>query len=211
MLVDVALPLPIHRHFSYRVEADGPVEPGTRVLVPFGRRREIGWVVGPAENAVAASRIRTIRRVLDRGPSVPPDILRLCRWLADYYVTPLGQVLRAALPAVMSRPERPRPAVRTERVLRITRELPSLRERDEIFGRARRQRECYELLESTGGAVASAQLVNRSGFSRSVLNGLIAKGLAEWMRREVERDPFGSVPPPAAGDVTLTEIGRAHV
>ena len=44
--VDVALPLPIHRTFTYRVAADVAPAPGTRVLVPFRRDERIGWVVG---------------------------------------------------------------------------------------------------------------------------------------------------------------------
>jgi primosomal protein N' (replication factor Y) len=98
-LVDVALPLPIHRTFTYSAPAALP--PGTRVLVPFQREERIGWVVdGPA--GPPPSGLRSLLDVLDAEPTVPPDILRLCGWMADYYVAPLGLALRAALPAVLS-------------------------------------------------------------------------------------------------------------
>lgn len=99
-LVEVALPLPIHRTFTYAA----PVPPppiGTRVLVPFKREERIGWVVDAARGAPPRG-LRMLLDVLDAEPTVSPDVLRLCRWMSEYYVTPLGLALRAALPAVLS-------------------------------------------------------------------------------------------------------------
>ncbi len=96
----MALPLPIPTTFTYAVR--GPVPPpGTRVLVPFRRSERIGWVVGPAEGGRVEG-IRPVLSILDDAPSVPPDVLELCRWMADYYVCPLGIALRAALPTVLT-------------------------------------------------------------------------------------------------------------
>ena len=99
--VDVALPLPIHRTFTYQVEADRPPALGTRVLVPFQRDERSGWVVGEGSRDNIKG-LRSVRTVLDEHPTVPPDLLELCRWMADYYVAPLGITLRAALPSVLS-------------------------------------------------------------------------------------------------------------
>ena len=99
--VDVALPLPIHRTFTYQVDADSAPVPGTRVLVPFQRDERIGWVVGEGSQDDIKG-VRSVRTVLDEHPTVPPDLLELCRWMADYYVAPLGITLRAALPSVLS-------------------------------------------------------------------------------------------------------------
>src|SRR5690606_33125920 len=150
VLVQVALPVPVGGTFVYRAES--PLPEGTRVRVPFQNRRLIGWVAGPALPRPELTRIRAIDRVLDDEPSGSPELMRLCRRLADYYPTPLVIVLLAALPAALPRPGRTAPPDRTQRVLRIPRALPSLQQRDELFGRARRQRECYELVEAAGGA-----------------------------------------------------------
>ena len=99
--VDVAIPLPIHRTFTYRVDADRAPAPGTRVLVPFRRDERIGWVVGEGASGDIKG-LRSVRTVLDEHPTVPADLLELCRWMADYYVAPLGITLRAALPSVLS-------------------------------------------------------------------------------------------------------------
>jgi primosomal protein N' (replication factor Y) len=99
-LVEVALPLPVFQTFTYRVHGGAPAD-GTRVRVPFGRDERIGWVVGPGSGARERG-LKEVLDVLEEVPSVPPDLLRLCRWMADYYVAPLGIALRAALPSVLT-------------------------------------------------------------------------------------------------------------
>src|SRR5512146_757494 len=144
MLVDVALPLPLPRTFTYRVPG-AELQPGTRVRVVFGKRKLLGWVVGTGSaDSVDASKIRDVDALLESEPSLTADVLELCRWLSEYYVLPLGQVLRSALPAVLSGDVEIDEPLKTRRVLRITREALSLTERDQIFGRAQRQRELFE-------------------------------------------------------------------
>ncbi|HSJ15339.1 MAG TPA: primosomal protein N' [Longimicrobiales bacterium] len=215
MLVEVALPVPVPRTFTYR--ASGSIPPGSRVRVPFSGRRLIGWVLGPATPTRELTRLRDVERVLDDVPSLTPDLLALCRFVADYYTTPIGLVLRAALPAPLSDTGRDSPAVRTRRSLRLTRELPSLQLREHVFGRARRQRECYEVVEAAGGKSDVLQLTGPLGFSASVLQGLVDRGVAA-ITEEVElRDPFANVPvdppsrhPPTARQATaLAELAAA--
>ncbi|MBW3552590.1 MAG: primosomal protein N' [Gemmatimonadetes bacterium] len=188
-LLEVALPLPMARSFTYRHHG-GAVEPGTRVEVPFGPRRLVGWVLGTAQGEPDA-RVRDVLRVLEERPSAGPDLLRLARWIADYYVSSVGLVLRAALPNPMT--DAGRNPVKTRRILRLTRELPSLTLREEVFGRAARQRECFEFIEAAGGAVAVQQL-GEQGFSYSVLNGLVERGVAVFDDEVVDRDPFADIP-----------------
>src|SRR5690606_6525390 len=210
MFVDVAVPVPVPRTFTYRVEGRG-VEVGTRVLVSFNGRRLIGWVVGRPETVAEPDRVKPIQRVLDPEPSLPAELLRLCRWVADYYVAPLGQVLKAALPAALSKTGRPEPPLRTRRVIHLTRELPSLEQRERLFARARRQRECFELLETMGGAAEVAHLTTRHGFSPSVLQGLVDKGVAVIEDEVVDRDPFADLPVPEPTSPVLTPAQRAAV
>ncbi len=98
--VQVALPLPLDRTFTYSVSEPVP-EPGTRVLVPFRREERIGFVVDAADDE-GRKGVRPVLAVLDPSPVVPPTQLRLARWMSDYYVAPLGITLRTMLPAVLS-------------------------------------------------------------------------------------------------------------
>jgi primosomal protein N' (replication factor Y) len=86
------------------------------------------------------------------------------------------------------------PSVKTRRWVAIDRELPNLVTRDETFGRARRQREAYEHLEAAGGGSELGELLDKGGFSRSVIAGLEEKGLVRIEDREEVRDPFATLP-----------------
>jgi primosomal protein N' (replication factor Y) (superfamily II helicase) len=91
------------------------------------------------------------------------------------------------------------PAVRTRRVVRIRRWLPDLTEREAELGRAKRQREAFEVLEASGGQLPLGSLLEEQGFSRSVVAGLEGRGLVELLDEEVSRDPFvaPAAPPPS--------------
>ncbi|MGB1840235.1 MAG: hypothetical protein ACPHWZ_03935, partial [Longimicrobiales bacterium] len=71
--VDVALPLPIHRTFTYKVDGEAPA-PGTRVLVPFRREERIGWITTNAPDP-EVDKVKAILGVLEDEPSVPADLL----------------------------------------------------------------------------------------------------------------------------------------
>ena len=99
--VDVVLPLPIDQPFSYRVpdELAGDAREGCRVLVPFGPRRLTGLVVAVREDGgEEAGKLKPVLDVLDDEPSFTPEMLRLTKWMADYYVCGWGEVAKAALP-----------------------------------------------------------------------------------------------------------------
>jgi primosomal protein N' (replication factor Y) len=192
-LVEVALPLPLPRTFTYRAAA--PIAAGTRVRVPFAGRRLIGWVVGGAEPPGEVHQLRDIDAVLEDAPGVPADVLELCRWIGSYYLTPLGLVLRSALPALLSDAGRTASPERTRRVFQLVQELPTLTARATAFGRAQRQRACYEAVESMGGRADVQHLTQVLGFSAGVLRGLAARGLAAFGTERAERDPFAAHDP----------------
>ncbi|WP_419943241.1 replication restart helicase PriA [Candidatus Palauibacter sp.] len=195
---------------AYSIPASlvGAVTPGVRVRVPLGGGVEVGVVdrMGLREDRTRRPRLRDLRAVLDETPVVDAAVLELCRWIADYYVAPLGAVLKAALPPglLVGRSGRDAsPRARTERVLKLVRDLKTLTERERLFGRAHRQRELYETLEAAGGQAAVRHLTKQHGFARSVLNGIVTRGVAEVVEREVERDPFGGPVEPER-PITLT-------
>jgi primosomal protein N' (replication factor Y) len=102
---EVAIPVAVHGTFTYAIppELRDAVRLGSRVEVPFGAKRNTGFVVGLSDDAPEESRVKPIGRVLDdEEPALLPEIIDLCRWAADYYIAPLGEMLRVALPANMS-------------------------------------------------------------------------------------------------------------
>ncbi|MGE0871517.1 MAG: primosomal protein N' [Kofleriaceae bacterium] len=100
-IAEVAVTLPVLGRFHYRVPphlADRAVV-GARVLVRFGSRKVTGVVVRsgvtPSDDVTPIE----LSDVLDTEPALPPALVDLCMWIADYYEAPVGEVLRAALPA----------------------------------------------------------------------------------------------------------------
>src|SRR5215472_15416536 len=96
MFVDVAVCLPLSRTFVYRVDAT--VEPGCRVVVPFRKREVEGFVVGRRDSAPDGLQVHAVTGVLDPVPLLRPQVFDLCKWIAEYYVSPIGEVLKGALP-----------------------------------------------------------------------------------------------------------------
>jgi primosomal protein N' (replication factor Y) len=99
--VEVALPLPIRKTFTYSLPPDFPeAPPGTRVRVPFAGRTLVGWVVEEASDATAEG-LKPVGEVLDRTPLLPPDLLAFTKWVARYYLVAWGAVLRCAYPSAL--------------------------------------------------------------------------------------------------------------
>ena len=102
---EVAIPLAVHGTFTYLIppELRDAVSVGSRVEVLFGNKLTTGFVVGRPESAsTEVSRLKPLRRVLDdEEPALTGEIIELCRWAAEYYIAPLGEMLRVALPANM--------------------------------------------------------------------------------------------------------------
>ncbi len=99
--VEVALPPPLARQFTYGIpaEVDAP-RPGALVLVPVAQRMLTGVVTGVdmvPDSALDPQKIRDVAQVLDDS-LLSEEVVDLCRWLADYYLAPLGSALVAALP-----------------------------------------------------------------------------------------------------------------
>lgn len=94
----VALDVPLNGLFDYCSATHIP--PGTRVIVPFGRRKLVGVVVAtPAAPAVDVKLVKPVDEILDDTPPLPADWLRLASFAAQYYQRPLGEVMLPALPA----------------------------------------------------------------------------------------------------------------
>ncbi len=125
--IEVAVAPPVGRELTYGVPAEltDAVRPGSVVLVPVQRRLMTGFALSltdPDSASIAPDRVRDIAQILDAESPLSADVVELCRWMADYYLAPLGSALAAALPpgvqmtssrVVQLRPESGDPADRS--------------------------------------------------------------------------------------------------
>ena len=100
MIYQVAVPSPLRKLFDYRPHTTKQVvEPGSRVVVPFGTRKVVGFVLSKTfESAIQPSKLKLIIEIIDKEPILPRQILSLLKWSSDYYHHPIGQVLSTAVP-----------------------------------------------------------------------------------------------------------------
>ena len=101
---DIALPVPLDNTFTYRVPGgnglpENGVEPviGGRVLVPFREQRLSGVVVALHDREPSV-KTKPVLQVLDTAPVLDESLMRLAKWIAEYYLAPLGEVFRTMLP-----------------------------------------------------------------------------------------------------------------
>ena len=115
----------------------------------------------------------------------------------------LQRLARSGVVKLEAVPPQLGPLPRRERIVTLTRALPTLLERHRVFGRAGRQREAYEVIDSMGGVASVQHLRRRLGFPRSVLGALVDRGVAQFTEAETLRDPFRGV----AGVVPVSPSG----
>jgi len=176
----VTLELALGQEFDYSIPPEWAhaTVVGARVKIPFGKREVIGCVTALVETAsVATAKLKNIIEVIGELPPATPSILRLTRWIADYYCCPHEIALRAALPD----------AVRKWRKRLFVRALP-------VEAGAKsppRQSETLELLRSRPDWPLQ-EFLEAAKTTAPTLRKLEAKGLLVIAPQIVERDPYAN-------------------
>jgi len=194
-VLKVAINVPLSRLFDYLPPAAGySPQPGARVLVPFGRRRQVGLVVDLADDSdLPRGKIRRVSDTLDRTPLLGAADLWLIRFAADYYHHPIGEVAAAALPALLRQGRSPEPVLRSVAITDAGRHADI----DTMARRAPRQAELLEALADAGGnGIESDALAERMPAWRRTFRALAEKGLVTEF--EIRSEP-PELPPPGPG------------
>ena len=217
MFADVILPLPLDGTFTYSLppEWQEAVKPGCRVLVPFGRNKQyVGIVAQLHDNKPEGYEIKDLLQVIDTQPILLPEQYRLWQWIADYYMSPIGEVYKAALPAGLKAEDGYRP--KTETYIRLTpqfRSEQSLHIALDMLKRAPKQLDCFiEFLALSGWdqisrrevqgtryeitEVTREELMNSSNATLQTVSMLIKRGMLETYEVEVGRLNHGGEPHP---------------
>lgn len=213
MYADIILPLPLDGLFTYSVpqQLEEQVRVGVRVLVPFGRSKTYVGIVHsqhPTPNTQHPG-IKPILQVLDSEPILLPSQLKLWQWISDYYMSPIGEVYKAALPAGLKAEEGYRP--KTETYIRLTpqfRNEQALHIALDMLARAPKQQRCFidylalsgwDQLKDSGEhltvEISRDELMNQ-GHDLPILNQLVKRGLLETYEVEVGRLNHGGEPHP---------------
>ena len=226
MYVDVILPLPLDGVFTYSVpsELERQVAVGHRVLVPFGRNKTYVGIVAKvlftvdglqftgdysaAEERLASKssvNYKDVLQVLDASPILLDSQLNLWRWISDYYLSPIGEVYKAALPAGLKAEDGYRP--KTETYIRLTPKFRSERALHialDMLQRAPSQQKAFiDFLdlamftetEDYLSGITRDELLNE-GHTLATISALVKRGLIETYEQEVGRLNHGGEPHP---------------
>jgi len=102
---EVAVTAPVSKPLTYLPPdtCDQPLLPGLRVLVPLGGRKITGYILERLDAAPVGQQLKKIEDVLDHEPLFPPEQVGFYKWIAAYYHYPIGEVIKAALPAGLTK------------------------------------------------------------------------------------------------------------
>ena len=201
---DVILPLAVDGVFTYLVptEFQPKAVEGSRVLVPLGRSKLYVGIVLRLHDTKPQFKCREIERLLDDAPMLLPYQLRIWQWISDYYMSSLGDVMVAALPAGLKQTDKYKP--RTEQYVTLA---PSFRTEQRLrvlYGQLHRSTAQDHLLsvflslshwDSLQGAspiepiqeITREELLNESHSTTAVLNLLVKRGALATYDKEVGR------------------------
>lgn len=202
--VDVILPLPLEGTFTYSVPEPmvAQVRMGVRVLVPLGRSKTYTAMAMRLHSEKPEFETRHIIQVIDAEPVLIEQQLRLWQWISTYYMSPIGDVFKAALPAGLKAEENYRPkTVRCVTLPANLRSEQSLHMALTILKRALKQHQTFstylelshwsEIDGDTPPAhiaeIACDELQNAANASDAVLRQLIQRNFLEIYHREVGR------------------------
>ena len=172
MYVDVAVCLPLSRAFVYQIEE--PIEIGSRVVVSFRKREVEGFVVGIRKERPDRE-VLPIVSVIDQSPLMRPEIFELCRWISEYYVSPLGEVLKGALP----------PGILPKHVERPRRDQATGGPRSaSAIARSIERRRLPQLTQDQSRALETIRDTN--GFSVVLIHGVTGSGKTEVYMRAAQ-------------------------
>ncbi len=218
---DVILPLAVDGVFTYLTptEFQAKAVEGSRVLVPLGRSKLYVGIVLRLHDTKPQFKCREIERMLDDGPLLLPYQLRIWQWISDYYMSSLGDVMVAALPAGLKQTDKYKP--RTEQYVTLAPNFRTEQRLRVLYGQLHRSTAQDHLLsvflslshwDSLQGAspiepiqeITREELLNESHSTTAVLNLLVKRGALATYEKEVGRLNVESVttdPPHPLNDI----------
>jgi primosomal protein N' (replication factor Y) len=189
--------------FDYLVPDGLALEVGCRVKVPLGRgnRTVVGYCVDVGFKPAGGRRLKTITSVLDAQALLSPSMLRVTRWMADYYLCPWGQVLDAVVPAGV----RQKAGTRDVTLLAVK---PEVAARIGELKLSSKQAEALRILSASPRPLSAQQLAARAGCTIAPIQSLRKKGLlVETVERlSTVRAAEEAVPREAAHELNEDQI-----
>src|ERR1700689_4833453 len=181
MIARVSLEIALRKEFDYSIPAElvGQVEVGTRVQVPFGARKIFGTVTALAEES-AHTKLKPIVKVIGAQTLVTPKVLKLARWIGEYYCCAPEIALKSVLPEAVRKEQAGWRERLFVRIVPMTGEFPKL---------PPRQREVWNIIEERR-EMPLRELLELAETTAATVRHLEDKGLVAIAAEISDRDPY---------------------
>src|SRR5437762_616994 len=181
MIARVSLELALRKEFDYSIPPGlaEQIDIGTRVQVPFGHRKVLGCVTALAEESERAQ-LKPILKVIGAQTVMTPKVLKLARWIAEYYCCAPETALKSVLPDAVRQEQAGWRERLYVRALPVNGELPKL---------SKKQREAWNIIEERR-ELPLTELIETSGASSAIVRRLEDRGLVSISPQISERDPY---------------------
>ena len=185
MIVEVQPLAGFDRLLTYEVseKISSQIKVGCLVQIPLGRRRVLGVVFSlDSKETIDPKKLRFLGGLIQPEPVLSLDLIRLSKWICNYYSCSMESVLAAMIPAVVREGKK----AKNEKWIQLH---PQNKKGDDLKS-APKQLELFYRLKEIGKPIRKTQLINELGFGLNTIKGLITKGLVYEVSEIVQREAY---------------------
>ncbi|MCD4655951.1 MAG: primosomal protein N' [Planctomycetes bacterium] len=203
----MALPIPVHSYYDYVIPRpiEDIIKVGMRLRVPFRSRNFIGVCVEIIDETLekGSRQLKEVIEVIDNEPIITQEILHLCSWISDYYCSPIGETINAAVPGGVAKKHK------SAKKIIVRPNIPEGEEQKTIEtmennGRTRKQAKILKMLYNFHRDITPNDLIQKLGISMSPIQTLRRNGLIRFDKIDIDTPYVGNYKDSLKKDIVLT-------
>ena len=201
MFAQVSFPISSFRSFTYKIPAslNGTVQPGTCVNAPINRKMQAGFVVAVNQDSEYKGKILPIDSIREKELQFPEELWHTLEWISQYYITPLGQVLKAAVPNSFLKLYKPKQVQYVKITAKGLNVIPTFENKKPA------QKRLLEALSTINEPVKTASLTEFASSPNTVCGQLEKSGFVETFSQPQITDPFEIMGPGEVKNIKLSK------
>jgi len=201
MFARVSFPISSFRSFTYKIPAslNDTVQPGTCVNAPINRKMQAGFVVAVNQGSEYKGKILPIDSIREKELQFPEELWHTLEWISQYYITPLGQVLKAAVPNSFLKLYKPKKVQFVKITAKGLNAIPTFENKKPA------QKRLLEALSTINEPIKMASLTEFASSPHTICSQLEKSGLVKTLFQPQITDPFEIMGP---GDVQNIKLSK---
>jgi len=201
MFAQVSFPISSFRSFTYKIPTslNGTIQPGTCVNAPINRKMQVGFVVSVNKGSEYKGKILPIDSIREKELQFPEELWHTLEWISQYYITPLGQVLKTAVPNSFLKLYKPKQVQYVKITTKGLNIIPTFNNKKSA------QKRLLDALSTINEPVKMASLTEFASSPHTACGQLEKSGLVEILSQPQITDPFEIMSPGDVQDIQLSK------